>query len=148
MQTKALIPHRDIILKISRCSKKIIMDFNKDNSPEFKAFPVFPFWVVSENLPDDMSRVSICRPVFDGTDFYFPVDIGSAQSESQDADFKIIFARIRKSGCGSNSPDAGSLLTNCGMTFPMSVPCYKTGTALIENNSWKLFDEKWHKASE
>ena len=112
MQTKALIPHRDVLLKISRCSKKIIMDFNKDNSPEFKAFPVFPFWVVSENLPDDMSRFSICRPVFDGTDFYFPVDIGSAQSESQDADFKIIFARIRKSGLKTTSPSPLAKMSN------------------------------------
>ena len=148
MQTKALIPHRDIILKISRCSKKIITDFNKDNSPDFKAFPVFPFWVVSEKIPDDNFRVSICSPVFDGNDFYFPVNIGDSQSESPDTDFKIIFARIRKCGCESKSPDAEKLLKNCGTEFPLSVPCYKTGTALIENNSWKLFDEKWHKLSE
>ncbi|MBQ2601052.1 MAG: hypothetical protein II584_01495 [Treponema sp.] len=142
MQTQTMIPHRDVVLKIIRSSKKIIGDFNSENLPGCRAIPVFPLWSFAESFPEDVFEVKVENPKLDGTTFYFPLVFCTEGKPDVRTEFRIVFARISGDphGIAPYTPP-----TETAVDFPLNVSCYRTGTAVIEDNSWKLFDEKWHK---
>ena len=138
MQTQALVPHRDAVLKLSRFSKKIIYSFNKENHPGNFAFPIFPLWSFADFFPDTVTKAEILFPKSDGKNFYFPPELWNGDLKRE---YRINFAAIH---CGTENAMPNMDDGFCS-EFPLSVPCYKTGLAVIENNSWKIFDEKWFK---
>ena len=70
--------------------------------------------------------------------FYFPLELWNGDLKRE---YRINFAAIH---CGTENAMPNMDDGFCS-EFPLSVPCYKTGLAVIENNSWKIFDEKWFK---
>lgn len=139
METQAFIPHRDIILKMTKLSKKLILLYNSENFSEGRLFPVFPLWSFADDFPVDCNQVWIDFPVLTESEYFFPVRFFSEKGKH---DFKITFAKVH--GQIKKTPDFKTL-SEIQRDFPIKVGCYKTGTAINEKNSWHLFDEKWHK---
>ena len=115
MQTQALIPHRDVVLRLSRFSKKIIYSFNKENLHKNFAYPIFPLWSFADFFSDTVTKAEILFPKSDGKNFYFPLELWSGESKHE---YRINFAAIH---CGTENalPDMDDGF--CA-EFPLSVP--------------------------
>ncbi len=144
MYIQALVPHRDTILKLARLSKQIITDFNTVHLQEYAAFPRFPLWAFSQDFPDKVDGACILSPRFEGTEFYFPLQIRTGES---DCIYRIVFASLVDKNLdekGAKKMDPG-FPTRILENFPIKMSCYKTGNVVEENNGFCLFDERWFK---
>ena len=70
------------------------------------------------------------------------------EKESRTFEFKIVFAKIQKAGTGT---DAGDFTLPKELAeskkFPLGIKSFRTGNALVQDNAWALFDEKWIRCS-
>ncbi|MBO6130715.1 MAG: hypothetical protein J6P28_01990 [Treponema sp.] len=86
-------------------------------------------------------------------EFFFPLSISthslstgsSLENESTTLEFKITFAKVQP----DSAKDFALPKEIPGSEkFPLRIKSFRTGNAVMENNAWSLFDEKWIRSTE
>lgn len=130
-----LIPHKDTANILCNISKKILLEFN--NRKKLSVFPVFPLWASLERQPADPSLMTVYDYKIKEDKLVFPVEVVDRDDVLRT---EIVFGKI-------NDPEAGVKISvpEIKDKFPVFSRVFKTGDAVFEDNSWKLYDEKWFK---
>ena len=157
---------KDNELFICNYARSFIENFNMENqSKVISLFPSFPLWAFAEDSisAEEFNSIFKSRTVknaFIGQpsfleeslscqkEFFFPLRITTGsdlEKESTTLEFKITFAKVQ--------PDSAKNFAlpkevSEGKKFPLRIKSFRTGNALIENNAWSLFEEKWIRCSE
>ena len=131
----ALIPHKDTMNILCNISRKILLEFNSRKN--LSVFPVFPLWGFLEKQPTAPSLMTVYDYKIKEDKLVFPVEIVDSDEVLRT---EIVFGKI-------NAPDAGEKISvpELKEQFPVFSRVFKTGNAVFEDNSWKLYDEKWFK---
>lgn len=158
---------KDNELFICNYARAFIENFNRENLGKgISLFPNFPLWAFAEDsISDDqfnsifksrsvkkafIGKASFTESCIPGQEeFFFPFFIEmDLEKESRTFEFKIIFAKIQKAGTDAGAGDF-TLPKELAETkkFPLSIKSFRTGNALIKDNAWSLFDEKWIRSS-
>lgn len=156
---------KDNELFICNYARAFIENFNKENLGKgISLFPSFPLWAFAEDSISDeqfnsifksrsvkkafIGKASFTKSSIPGQEeFFFPFFIETnLEKENRTFEFKIVFAKMQKAGtdaCDFTLPK--ELLES--QKFPFSIKSFRTGNALIKDNAWSLFDEKWIRSS-
>ena len=154
---------KDNELFICNYARAFIENFNRENLGKgISLFPSFPLWAFAEDSisSDQFNSIFKSRSVkkaFIGKasftescipgqeEFFFPFFIETdLEKESRTFEFKIVFAKIQKAGTEDFTLPKELLGSK---KFPLSIKSFRTGNALIKDNAWSLFDEKWIRCS-
>ena len=154
---------KDNELFICNYARAFIENFNRENLGKgILLFPSFPLWAFAEDSisSDQFNSIFKSRSVkkaFIGKasftescipgqeEFFFPFFIETdLEKESRTFEFKIVFAKIQKAGTEDFTLPKELLESQ---KFPFSIKSFRTGNALIKDNAWSLFDEKWIRCS-
>ncbi|MBO5606744.1 MAG: hypothetical protein J5930_06385 [Treponema sp.] len=134
----AVIPHKDMLNTLNKISKSFINEANKSFSEvSGMIFPIFPLWAFTKDFQNDAKEFSIESPGFENREIFFPLKI--AHSDFTET-LRIVFARASK-----DLTKDFSLPLFSSEIFPLRARVFRTGTVEFSNNSWNLFDEKWHR---
>jgi len=156
---------KDNELFICNYARAFIENFNRENLGKgISLFPSFPLWAFAEDSISDeqfnsifksrsvkkafIGKASFTKSGIPGQEeFFFPFFIETdLEKENRTFEFKIVFAKMQKAGtdaCDFTLPK--ELLES--QKFPFSIKSFRTGNALIKDNAWSLFDEKWIRSS-
>ena len=131
----ALIPHKDTVNLLGNISKKILLEFN--GRKKLSVFPVFPLWGFLDKDPVQPSLMTVYDYKIKEDKLVFPVELVDKDEVLRT---EIVFGKI-------NDPDVREKIPvpELNEKFPVFSRVFKTGNAVFENNSWKLYDEKWFK---
>lgn len=154
---------KDNELFICNYARAFIENFNRENLGKgISLFPSFPLWAFAEDsISDDqfnsifksrsvkkafIGKASFIESCIPGQEeFFFPFFIETdLEKESRTFEFKIVFAKIQKTGTEDFTLPKELLGSQ---KFPFSIKSFRTGNALIKDNAWSLFDEKWIRSS-
>lgn len=154
---------KDNELFICNYARAFIENFNRENLGKgISLFPSFPLWAFAEDsISDDqfnsifksrsvkkafIGKASFTESCIPGQEeFFFPLFIETdLEKESRTFEFKIVFAKIQKAGTEDFTLPKELLESQ---KFPLSIKSFRTGNALIKDNAWALFDEKWIRSS-
>lgn len=154
---------KDNELFICNYARAFIENFNRENLAKgISLFPSFPLWAFAEDsISDDqfnsifksrsvkkafIGKASFTESCIPGQEeFFFPFFIETdLEKESRTFEFKIVFAKIQKTGTEDFTLPKELLGSQ---KFPFSIKSFRTGNALIKDNAWSLFDEKWIRSS-
>lgn len=158
---------KDNELFICNYARAFIENFNRENLGKgISLFPSFPLWAFAEDsISDDqfnsifksrsvkkafIGKASFTESCIPGQEeFFFPFFIETdLEKESRTFEFKIVFAKIQKAGTDAGACDFTLPKELLGsQKFPFSIKSFRTGNALIKDNAWSLFDEKWIRSS-
>ncbi len=155
---------KDNELFICNYARTFIENFNRENLGKgISLFPSFPLWAFAEDsISDDqfnsifksrsvkkafIGKASFTKNSIPGQEeFFFPLCIETdLEKESRTFEFKIVFAKIQNAGTEDFTLPKELLESQ---KFPFSIKSFRTGNALIKDNAWALFDEKWIRSSE
>lgn len=140
----ALIPNKDTVHLLSELQKKIINGFNtQTTSEESFLFPQYPLAAFFDEINDSSFKAESCTIFFPETEnefLYFPVEVCCPDSTMN---LKIIFARTAE----RKPAEILSIDEEIKKAFPIRERSFKTAAVILENNSWQIFDEKWHKTT-
>lgn len=156
---------KDNELFICNYARAFIENFNRENLGKgISLFPSFPLWAFAEDSISDDQFNSIfksrsVKKAFIGKasftesciprqeEFFFPFFIETdLEKESRTFEFKIVFAKIQKTGTDACDFTLPKELAE-SKKFPLSIKSFRTGNALVQDNAWSLFDEKWIRSS-
>lgn len=154
---------KDNELFICNYARAFIENFNRENLGKGTSlFPSFPLWAFAEDSISDeqfnsifksrsvkkafIGKASFTKSCIPGQEeFFFPFFIETdLEKESRRFEFKIVFAKIQKAGTEDFTLPKELLGSQ---KFPFSIKSFRTGNALIKDNAWALFDEKWIRSS-
>ncbi len=154
---------KDNELFICNYARAFIENFNRENLGKgISLFPSFPLWAFAEDsISSDqfnsifksrsvkkafIGKASFTKSSIPGQEeFFFPFFIETdLEKESRTFEFKIVFAKIQKAGTEDFTLPKELLGSK---KFPLSIKSFRTGNALIKDNAWSLFDEKWIRCS-
>ena len=154
---------KDNELFICNYARAFIENFNRENLGKgISLFPNFPLWAFAEDSisSDQFNSIFKSRSVkkaFIGKasftksgipgqeEFFFPFFIETdLEKESRTFEFKIVFAKIQNAGTEDFTLPKELLESQ---KFPFSIKSFRTGNALVQDNAWSLFDEKWIRCS-
>ncbi len=154
---------KDNELFICNYARAFIENFNRENLGKgISLFPCFPLWAFAEDSISDEQFNSIfksrsVKKAFIGKasftesgipgqeEFFFPLCIETdLEKESRTFEFKIVFAKMQNTGAEDFTLPKELLGSQ---KFPLSIKSFRTGNALIKDNAWSLFDEKWIRSS-
>ena len=154
---------KDNELFICNYARAFIENFNRENLGKgISLFPSFPLWAFAEDsISDDqfnsifksrsvkkafIGKASFTKNSIPGQEeFFFPFFIETdLEKESRTFEFKIVFAKIQKTGTEDFTLPKELLGSQ---KIPFSIKSFRTGNALIKDNAWSLFDEKWIRCS-
>ena len=154
---------KDNELFICNYARAFIENFNRENLGKgISLFPSFPLWAFAEDsISDDqfnsifksrsvkkafIGKASFTKNSIPGQEeFFFPFFIETdLEKESRTFEFKIVFAKIQNAGTEDFTLPKELLGSQ---KFPFSIKSFRTGNALIKDNAWALFDEKWIRSS-
>ncbi|MBO4319943.1 MAG: hypothetical protein J5857_05685 [Treponema sp.] len=131
-----MIPHKDTVSLLCSSSKKILLAYN--NIEKLSAVPTFPLWAFLEKPLEKPSLMTIQYYKIKDDRLLFPVDLIDGGNIIHT---EIVFGKI-------NRHDSEEIqVPEIKEKFPVTSRVFKTGNAVFENNSWKLYDEKWFKCS-
>ncbi len=141
----ALVPGKDALLFLAKIQKKCLSVFNSVFFGQVAACPVFPLWAFFDfPLPEKIVSCEFCEPVLKDEKFIFPVQLICLEGENEKTvKLEVVFGKIlgnKKSGLQFHL--ASDEIESC---FPHKIRIFKTGSVIVQNNSWQLFDEKWIK---
>lgn len=158
---------KDNELFICNYARAFIENFNRENLGKgISLFPSFPLWAFTEDSISDeqfnsifksrsvkkafIGKASFTESCIPGQEeFFFPLCIETdLEKESRTFEFKIVFAKMQNAGAGTDACDF-TLPKELAESkkFPLSIKSFRTGNALIKDNAWSLFDEKWIRSS-
>lgn len=154
---------KDNELFICNYARAFIENFNRENLGKgISLFPNFPLWAFAEDSISSAQFNSIfksrsVKKAFIGKasftescipgqeEFFFPFFIETdLEKANRTFEFKIVFAKIQKAGTEDFTLPKELLGSQ---KFPFSIKSFRTGNALIKDNAWSLFDEKWIRSS-
>ena len=154
---------KDNELFICNYARAFIENFNQENLGKgISLFPNFPLWAFAEDsISSDqfnsifksrsvkkafIGKASFTKSSIPGQEeFFFPFFIETdLEKASRTFEFKIVFAKIQKTGTEDFTLPKELLGSQ---KFPFSIKSFRTGNALIKDNAWSLFDEKWIRCS-
>lgn len=158
---------KDNELFICNYARAFIENFNRENLGKGTSlFPNFPLWAFAEDSISDeqfnsifksrsvkkafIGKASFTESCIPGQEeFFFPFFIETdLEKANRTFEFKIIFAKIQKAGTNAGAGDFTLPKELLGSKkFPFSIKSFRTGNALIKDNAWSLFDEKWIRCS-
>lgn len=144
---KAFIPHKDTLLQLARAQREYIDAFNARPATGVFLYPRYPLWAFAEELPEEILGCAIRAPLPCDGGASFPVELESAEGKTM---LRIVFATAGDSpspATGVSCPAAAAPAVRC-VQFPLRPRVFRTGTALLQDNGWQLFDERWHKRAE
>ena len=136
----AIIPHKDCLFFLSSAAREIIRAAN--HSLDFGVIfsPVFPLWAFTESVPENILSLSVLPPQSENKELFFPLKIRGMDS---DLLLRIVFARrIRNSACDEKSLKVPPEIRD---KLPLVQRTFRQALVVMENNGWKVYDEKWHK---
>lgn len=135
MHMKAFTANKDVLFTLHAIQKDILSFCNKD---KVTAIPAFPLWAFCE---DDFFDGTITRCVIQQAQFdkekktlFFPVDF--TEDSGNTKTLNITFATVQNTE-EITLPQVANL--------PISINTFRTGTVLVTECSWQLYDEKWIK---
>ncbi|MCR5763517.1 MAG: hypothetical protein K6G00_09075 [Treponema sp.] len=135
----AYIPHKDTLLILSKIQKSIITAYNAGKTQDNFIYPEYPLFAfakeASQSENKKISGCSILFPEAENNELYFPFIL--THEDGSKETLQIKFAK-------SNSSIKKAPEINSG-AFPMQVRIFRKARAVIEYNSWQIFDEKWLK---
>ena len=140
----AIIPHKDCLFFLSSAAGKIILSMNHQLGKSDFFVPVFPLWAFTEAPVEKIRSFSVLSPESDGREIFFPLKLGS---EKNNLRLRIVFARR----LSKVEPDSESELKSVPVPpeiigkFPMAQRSFRESLVVLENNGWKIYDERWHK---
>lgn len=131
----ALIPHKDTVNILCMATRKILLAYNSRQS--LSALPVFPLWAFLQKPLESPSLMTVFDYAVKDGKLVFPVEVSDA---GETVRTEIVFGRL-------NNPESNEKMTVSEIQeqFPVFLRVFKTGNAVFQDNSWKLFDEKWFK---
>ncbi len=137
----ALIPNKDTLLVLAETQKKILESYNSSFAPDNIISPIYPLWAFSkESFEKEIVSCTIEEAKNKENEYFFPVEITFIDGKKKD--LRIVFAKIitenKKSGFDFSEKEIKH-------RFPIKERVFRTGEVVIDNNSWELFDDKWHK---
>lgn len=154
---------KDNELFICNYARAFIENFNRENLGKgISLFPSFPLWAFAkDSISDDqfnsifksrsvkkafIGKASFTESCIPGQEeFFFPLFIETdLEKENRTFEFKIVFAKIQKAGTEDFTLPKELAESE---KFPLSIKSFRTGNALIKDNAWSLFDEKWIRSS-
>lgn len=154
---------KDNELFICNYARAFIENFNRENLGKgISLFPSFPLWAFAEDsISSDqfnsifknrsvknafIGKASFTKNSIPGQEeFFFPFFIETdLEKESRTFEFKIVFAKIQNAGTEDFTLPKELFGSQ---KFPFSIKSFRTGNALIKDNAWALFDEKWIRSS-
>lgn len=144
---KVFVPHKDTLLQLAKAQRAYIDAYNSQAEAGGFLLPRYPLWAFAEELPEAVTGCTIHAPQADGSSAVFPVELEAAGSSMQ---LHIVFAELEggSSGCcglpGMQDFPAGG----AGNQFPLRPRTFRTGTVVLQDNGWQLFDERWHKTKQ
>ena len=165
----AYIPHKDTLFLLAQMQKNIIRAHN-DKQPEDFLFPQYPLFAfhddaeIAKCTKDEKGKglesAGILSPKADGCEMYFPLVLKYADG-TQD-NLRIIFAtskqpiRLVKArfaqgldsavfGFHNYKPEIKKAPEFNSDAFPLQLRIFRKARAVLECNSWQIFDEKWVK---
>lgn len=135
-----IIPNKDFLLVLNSFTKKII-----SGSP-VKLCPLYPLWIFTEHsIPNDIVSFELTGIGLSGTDIFYHAEIRYTENGSQETmKEKLRFARLLEPAEENEIMKEISRWTE-SLSFPLRQRVFRTGTVEQHNNSWRLYDEKWHK---
>ncbi|MBP5753715.1 MAG: hypothetical protein J6W60_12805, partial [Treponema sp.] len=97
----------------------------------------FPLWGFLDKDPVQPSLMTVYDYKIKEDKLVFPVELVDKDEVLRT---EIVFGKI-------NDPDVREKIPvpELNEKFPVFSRVFKTGNAVFENNSWKLYDEKWFK---
>ena len=156
---------KDNELFICNYARAFIENFNRENLGKgISLFPSFPLWAFAEDsISDDqfnsifksrsvkkafIGKASFTENSIPGQEeFFFPLCIETdLEKESRTFEFKIVFAKIQNAGTDACDFTLPKELAE-SKKFPLGIKSFRTGNALVQDNAWALFDEKWIRCS-
>ena len=144
----AYIPHKDMLLALSKMQRSIIRACNKETLPESFLIPQYPHFAFDkEKESTENKNPCSCRVLFpetDGMQVYFPFVLEYADGTQRK--MKIIIATLSKIVSREtlydkikNAPEIDA------DAFPLKLRIFRKAQALVECNSWQIFNDKWFK---
>lgn len=154
---------KDNELFICNYARAFIENFNRENLGKgISLFPSFPLWAFAEDsISDDqfnsifknrsvkkafIGKASFAKSGIPGQEeFFFPLCIETdLEKESRTFEFKILFAKMQNAGAEDFTLPKELAESK---KFPLGIKSFRTGNALVQDNAWSLFDEKWIRSS-
>lgn len=134
----AYILHKDTALILANFQKQFISEYNKQKMPSeymLPKYPLFAFLEEKDSINNKIKNCTILFPQAESKEVFFPFMI-EYQDGTKEA-LKIIFATSKEEI--KKTPDIKSDV------FPMPIHIFRKADAILENNSWQIFNDKWYK---
>ncbi len=136
----AIIPNKDFLLTLNNLTKKII------SGSRTKLCPLYPLWIFMEQgIPKDIISFGLTGIGISGRDIFYHAEIRYTENgELKLMKEKLRFARIL--GPAEENEMIKEISGHAeSLNFPLRQRVFRTGTVEQHNNSWRLYNEKWHK---
>ncbi len=138
------IPHKDTLFLLARLQRSFIASYNQGLCREDYLFPQYPLYAFADDGQPSVPAIAceILAPVAEKTQCFFPFELETADGTVEH--FKIVFATGKSAIDGLKASDTFERLPE--KLFPLHPRSWQRGRAVIENNSWQIFDTAWCKA--
>ncbi|MBO7638599.1 MAG: hypothetical protein J6W60_00990 [Treponema sp.] len=133
----ALIPNKDTANFLSSAARKILFAFN--SRQKLSAIPLFPLWANLDKALVKPSLMTVFNYKISDSKLFFPVEVIDGKERIET---KIEFGKIWNQNLNESSYME---LEEIKDLFPAFIRVFKTGNAVFEDGSWKVYDEKWFK---
>ena len=132
---KAIVAHQDTLFFLAGIQKKIISLLEK----ETLVYPQYPLYAFTEEtIPRKIISCTIGFPKAERELAVFPLIL---EGNGTKLNLAIPFART----AGKTDMPTFMLPEEIKNAFPKKERIFRTATAIIKENSWQLFDDKWIK---
>lgn len=135
LDMNAIVPHKDTLFFLAGMQRKIISILGKE-SQVYPQYPLFAF--TEEAIPTGIISLIIECPTAENDFAVFPLKVESREGS---LNLSIPFAKT-SDGSDFAELDLSEEIKNA---FPRKERIFRTATALMAENSWQLFDDKWNK---
>lgn len=133
----ALIPNKDTLSFLSSTARKILFAFN--SLQKLSVIPLFPLWASLDKAPVNPGIMTVFNYRISDGRLFFPVEVIDGKER---VEVKIEFGKIWNQNLNEVSYIEIEEIKDL---FPAFIRVFKTGNAVFEDGSWKVYDEKWFK---
>lgn len=133
----ALIPNKDTLNFLSSAARKILFAFN--SRQKLSIIPLFPLWASLDKAPVNPGIMTVFNYRISEGRLFFPVEVIDGKER---VEAKIEFGKIWNQNLNEVSYIEIEEIKDL---FPAFIRVFKTGNAVFEDGSWKVYDEKWFK---
>lgn len=156
----AVIPHRDTCSLLARVQKEVLEDFNCIRAQRCEsgeapsaglplACPLWPLWAFTEERLERslIEGLEILPPRLEKGRAFFPVQLALKGAARPSLPLKIEFGTILNCGKADTMSAPPGTWDELARAFPRKERVFKIARAVLKNNSWEAFDEKWVRLS-